>query len=369
VPFLPVVLLLAWQAISRSASFALGWATALYFGQVPGRQGRMLSVVSLVSAAWVVLIIGFAIPIFTGAILEATGIIDDNFDVVWYHYVGLVAGIVLTPPVVAAITVWGQFHDERDLGTWLRLVPMSYPATAMLGAAVLQMVAFTPYLLVQRWRHKRKYVQISLVMREGTDDDDLVEALRDALASIGIEDVTVSEASGIKTWPLRTVGFAAEHLLGAVVRGEPMRIEADGVEIYAYATNVSVQGPKEHTYRIRAAIERKLGFGEAHLTWNDEAQDIEDQLLEAHQRLADDVDALRARLDEIQDTMDTASVNSEEWSVLYRRRLQIELAARTRRDEREADGRDGAAPDAAGRDGSGEESEQRAAASGTRTRG
>ena len=30
-PFLPFVLLLAWQAISKSASFALGWATAIYF--------------------------------------------------------------------------------------------------------------------------------------------------------------------------------------------------------------------------------------------------------------------------------------------------------------------------------------------------
>jgi hypothetical protein len=83
VPFLPFVVLLAWQAVSRSASFALGWATSLYFGQVPGRQGRMLSVVSLVSAGWVILVIGFAIPIFGGAALEAAEIIDENFDATW----------------------------------------------------------------------------------------------------------------------------------------------------------------------------------------------------------------------------------------------------------------------------------------------
>ena len=38
-------------------------ATALYFGQVPGRQGRILSVVSLLAAAWLILSIGFGIPI------------------------------------------------------------------------------------------------------------------------------------------------------------------------------------------------------------------------------------------------------------------------------------------------------------------
>jgi hypothetical protein len=336
VPFLPFVLLLAWQALSRSASFALGWATSLYFGQVPGRQGRMLSAASLIAAGWVILVIGFAIPILAGAGLEAAGVIEENFDVEFIHYAGLTAGVVLVPPIIAAITVWGEFHEDRTVGTWLRLVPVSYPATAMLGASVLQMVVITPVLLVQRWRQKRKYVQISLVMREGTDDDDMVAALRDALNSIGIEDVDASEASGPKTWPLRTVGYAAEHLLGAVVRGEPMRLAAGDLELYTYATNISIQGPKEQTYRVRAAVERRLGFHDAYLTWNDEAQKLEAKLLDAHKQADGDVEGLRRRLDEIQAEMDTASLNSEEWNVLYRRRLQVELAARAARDEREA---------------------------------
>jgi hypothetical protein len=140
----------------------------------------------------------------------------------------------------------------------------------------------------------------------------------------------------VKVWPMRTVGFAAEHLLGAVVRGEPMKLEAGDLEIYAYATNISIQGPKEETYRVRAAVERKLGFHEAYLTWNDNAQEIEKALLDAHQDADGDVERLRERLDEIQAVMDTESLNSEEWNVLYRRRLQIELAARADRDEQEA---------------------------------
>jgi hypothetical protein len=327
-PFLPFVLLLAWQALSRGASFALGWATALYFGQVPGRQGRMLAVVSLIAAAWVILIVGFAVPIFLGAGLEAGGLIDENFDVETIHYVGLVAGIVLIPPAAAAITVWGEIHEERSIGRWLRLIPVSYPATFMLGAGVLMMCAFTPVALFRRWRHGIKYVQVSLMMREGTDDDDLVEAVRDALGSIGITDIAVADATGPKTWPLRTVGFAVKHMLGATVRGDPIHVEADGIELYAYATTISIQGPKEETYRVRAALERKLGFHDAYLTWNDDAHELEDALLEAHRGAHRDVDALRARLDEIQERMDTASLNDEEWNVLYRRRLQIELHAR-----------------------------------------
>ena len=326
-PFLPFVFLLAWQALSRSASFALGWATSIYFGQVPGRQGRMLSVISLISAGWVILVLGFGVPIFAGAVLEALGVIEENFDVEFIHYAGLVAGIVLVPPIIAAITVWADFRDERSVGTWARLVPISYPATAMLGASVLQMVVVTPVLLVQRWRQKKKYVQVPFVLREGSDDDAVVDVLKRALATIGIDDVSAAEASGPKTWPLRTLGFAVEHLLGAVVRGEPIRVAADGVEIFAYATNISIQGPKKEAYRVRAAIERELAFDDAYLTWNDEAQGFEDELLAAHESANGDVEALRGRLDEIQQRMDVASLNTEEWNVLYRRRLQVEQAA------------------------------------------
>ncbi len=331
-PFLPFVLLIAWQALSRSASFALGWATALYFGQVPGRQGRMLSVVSLVAAGWIIVIVGFAIPIFTGAALEMAGVIDDNFDVEAIHYIGLVAAIVLAPPIIAAISVFGEFHEKRSIGTWWSLVPMSFPASFMLGASVLQMVAFTPFLLFQRWRRKRKLVQVPLVMRKGTDDDDLVEAVKAALRSIDITDVDVTEGSGARVWPMRTVGFAAKHLLGAVVRGKPMRLDAGEIEIFAYATNISINGPKEDAYRVRAAVQRELAFANAYLTWNEESQGFEDELIKAHAEANGDVDAMRERLDDIQGRIDTASVNGEEWNVLYRLRLQVEQAASRRSD-------------------------------------
>lgn len=323
-PFLPFVLLLAWQALSRSASFALGWATAIYFGQVPGRQGRILSVISLLAAAWVVLIIGFAIPILGGAALEASDVIEENFDVRTIHYVGLVAGLVLTPPIIAACVVWANILGERNIRRWIRLIPVSYPASFMLGVSVLQMVLFTPVLLFQRWRRKRKLVQVAVMMRDGTDDEDLLKALRRALASIGVKKVSVSEAKGPKSWPLRTVAFAAEHLLGAVVRGDPMRLDAGPLEIQAYATNVSILGRKEDAYRARAAIERELAFADAYLTWDEQSQGFEDELKKIHREADGDVRAVRGRLDKVQERMDVASMNSEQWNVLYRLRLQVE---------------------------------------------
>ena len=329
-PFLPFVLLVAWQAVSRSASFALGWATALYFGQVPGRQGRILAVVSLLSLAWLVVVFGFAIPILGGAALEAAGVIEDNFEVEPPHYLALVAAIVLTPPGVAGSAVYGEFHEQRDIATWARLVPASYPATFMLGLSVLQMVLLTPILLFQRWRQKRKLVQVPLVMRDDTGDDDLLEAVETALKAAGIDDYTVEEATGPKSWPMRTVAFPARHLLGAVVRGEPIRIVDGDVEVLAYATNIAINGPKERAYEVRAAVEREVAFCNAYLTWNDDAQELEDELMTAGGSANGDLDRLRRRLDRIQARIDRASLNTEEWNVLYRLRLQVQDRAERR---------------------------------------
>ena len=162
-PFLPFVLLVAWQAISRSASFALAWATALFFGQVPGNKGRILSIMALVSAAWVAVAVGFGLPLAIGFVLERAAVVPRNFDVATPQAWVLVAAMALTPPAIAALSEWGEFNGWRSLGGWLRKLPMSYPGTASLGAAVLQMVVVTPFLIADRVRRRRRLLQVSVV--------------------------------------------------------------------------------------------------------------------------------------------------------------------------------------------------------------
>jgi len=325
-PFLPFVLLLLWQVLGRSASFALGWATALYFGQVPGKQGHVLAVISLLAAGWVLLIAGFAAPLLVGAAFDALGLVPRNFDLASWVVMALGAAALLTPPLLAAVATWNDIHDDPSLGRWLSRVPVSYPATASLGFGVLEMVAFTPFLILDRMRHKRVLAQMALTMREGTDGDALQEAVAAALRAMGADRLRVEEARGFLAWPLRTVGFAVRHLVGAVVRGSPVYLAAGDLRIYAYATNVSIIGPASEVHRARAALEREVPFHGAHLTWQQESQRLEDELLEAG-RGGHGTAAVRRRLDRIQHRIDAASLAVDEWNLLYRLRLQVELRA------------------------------------------
>ena len=329
-PFLPLVLLLAWQALSRSASFALGWATALYLGQIPGNKGRVLSVIALLSTGWVVLVVGFGLPLAVGAGLDALGIIERNFDVERLTVIGLAAAIVLGPPVIAGVAELAGFEEDRRVGRWLRRIPVSYPVTASLGLAVLEMVAITPVLLFLRFRRKQRLLTVPLVLQRNEDTDALVDAIRSALETIGVDEVDREELTGALSWPLRTMGFAARNLLGSVVHGDPMRLRADGVEMLAYATNVSILGPAERAYPIRAAISKKLGLEDAFLTWTDTSQQLEGRLSELASQTDVSSSELIPRLEAVQEEIDGATIALDEWNLLYRRRLQVERDALVR---------------------------------------
>ncbi|HEX2222344.1 MAG TPA: hypothetical protein VHK06_07445 [Candidatus Limnocylindria bacterium] len=328
-PFLPVVLLVAWQAISRSAGFALGWATALYFGQVPGDKGRVLAVLSLVSLGWVVVTLGFGVPLLVGAIADEMRIVPRNFEVDRLTVAGLAAAIVLIPPVLPAVVEFAGFDEGRSWRRWLSRVPVSYPAAAALGLAVLQMVVMAPVLTVRRVMRKEKLLQVPLILSPSAADDELVETVGRALRTMGVEDARGEELRGPVSWPLLTVGFAVKHLLGGVVRGRPARIAADGLQIYVYATNIGILGPRDRVHPARAAIEKQMAFGDAYLTWSEASRELEDELKKLHETVSQNGERRRlvAALDRLQERIDSADLKSDEWNVLYRLRLQIERNA------------------------------------------
>jgi hypothetical protein len=327
VPFLPLVILLAGQAISRSASFLLGWATALFFGQIPGNKGRLVSVISLISVGWVILVGGFGVPLLISAAAHALALVPRTFEVKSEHLAGLVLAIVLAAPVVAVVAELAGFGEGRSPPRWLQRILVSYPATASLGLSVLQMLFITPVITLLRLRQGRTLLQVPLLMRPGSSQEKLSEAVAHALHTLDVQTVERSRIHGPVGWPLRTVGYAARHLLGAFVRGEPVRLRADGLELYAYATNVAVLGREGAAHRARAAIERELAFGEVYLTWSEQSQALEDELKRICEAAGNDLRVLVDELDQLQERVDSAPITSDEWNVLYRLRLQMERRA------------------------------------------
>ena len=166
-----------------------------------------------------------------------------------------------------------------------------------------------------------------LVLESGESAHDLSQPVIDALGSLKVGSFERSDLTGPISWPLRTAGFAARHLLGRVVRGDPVLLEGDDLRVIVYATNVGILGPEAEAHRARAAIERELAFSQAFLTWSTDSQKFEEQLRTLYREHRDDGGAFDGDLDRLQDTIDKAPLASDEWNLLYRLRLQLEREA------------------------------------------
>ncbi|MFN2483500.1 MAG: hypothetical protein ABR509_00990 [Candidatus Limnocylindria bacterium] len=342
-PFLPVILLLAWQALSRGAAFGLGWATALFFGQIPGNKGRVVSVVALIGAAWVIVTVGAGLPVAVALLGHALGVLPGSIlQVNPWLVVALAAAVVLLPPLSVAFIEIAGFDRKRSFGRWLSRVPASYLLAGSIGLAVLQMIVISPILAIRRRREGRTIIQVPVVISGARGKEELATDLERLLAGLGHEAVR-EELKGAMSWPLRTMEYAARRMLNTVVEGRPIRLTAGRVEVIVHATDVSITAPDRDAYRIRAAVERELALSpNAFLTWSEDSQKLEAALLRVSRERGDGATALVAfvkRLDEIQDRIDRASLKSDEWNLLYRVRLQVEREARIAAMER-VDGRE-----------------------------
>lgn len=324
-PFFP--LFLVWQIFGRSASFALGWATSLFFGQIPGNKGRVVSAASVLSLAWVLLLVLVG-PILVASIgADALGLIDlDRMNYLKLDDVLMpLLGLVFLPPVITLMAELSRIHEDVSLRRWTSRLPLSYPIALSLGMGLLLMLIVTPVLQLRRAREGRATQHLPLLVKEGRFEQ-LVCDIEQWLAELTRAEVRREEYRGVASWPLRVLRYAAARLLRSVVADAPVRLRARDTEIALFATNLSVTAPKAEVFRIRAALHKRLALTEAFLTWSEVPQRFEAELMKLHTAKLS-LDERIAALESLQEKIDASRMKSDEWDVLYRLRLQVERDA------------------------------------------
>ena len=324
-PFLP--LFIVWQVFGRSASFALGWATSMFFGQIPGNKGRVVSAASVLSLAWVLLLVLVG-PILVASIgADALGLIDlDRMNYLHLDDVVMpLLGLLFLPPLVTLMAELSRFHEQVSMSRWLSRLPLSYPIALSLGTGLLLMLVITPVLQLRRAREGRATQHLPLLVKEGRFEQ-LVCDIEQWLEELTGSEVRREEYRGVASWPLRVLRFAAARLLRSVVADAPVRLRAGDSEVALFATDLSVTAPKDEVYRLRAALHKRLALTEAFLTWSEVPQRFEAALMKLHTAKLP-LDERIAALERLQEQIDAARTKSDEWDVLYRLRLQVERDA------------------------------------------
>jgi hypothetical protein len=157
--------------------------------------------------------------------------------------------------------------------------------------------------------------------------DDLEEALRES----GLT-VQRRPAAAILAVPAQLVGRVAGGGVRALVPDKLTTLYSPVLEVELYPSDIAISGEKVAVARARAAIASRLTATAAYLTTSKEAEAVEDRLdriIQARKTmdsegLSGPSEALLEELRALDATLATLVVDSAEWEVLYRMRLQIE---------------------------------------------
>lgn len=318
IPFFAVA-----RALGYALSFSLGWATSLFFGQIPGGKERVVSMLSALSLAWVLITYvggGFAA---VALLLHAAGRVtldDPTIDALQIH--GITAGIIGVPLLITFIAEMSDLNEQFSLARWLRRIPASYPVALSLGVGVALILLIGPIVMIRRRRAGRDTHHIPVLVADGRFDE-LVADIADELEQATGRKAVVGRLTGLWSLPMRVMRYAGEQLFNSVVRVPPVIVVAGKVEVAAHAIDVNVTAPRQDAYWLRAALYKRFGIAPMHLTWTADTQALERRLWELH---ADDTltSAERARrLDRLEHDIDRAAIGSDEWNVLYRVVLQL----------------------------------------------
>jgi hypothetical protein len=311
------------QALSRATSFMLGWATSLFFGQIPGGKERVVSMISALALAWLLITyVGGPVAIAV-AVLDHFGVLrlsDARIDAAQVQAMAI--GIVALPPLLVLIAELSSLTEGFSPGRWLSRVPKSYPVAISLGLGVALMLLVGPVILYRRRRAGRRTHHIPVLVMRG-DFDELVREIEDELSSMSGAKPRVGRLQGAWGLPMRAMRYAGARLFGSVVRTDPVEVVAGDVEVAAFATDVNVTAREEDAYRVRAALYKRFGVGRMHLTWSARPRALEERLWELRDADALTAEQRRAQLAQLETQIDDAPIGSDEWNVLYRIVLQM----------------------------------------------
>lgn len=312
---------------------ALGWATTLLFGKVPGSRQWLLLVVALGSLVWVVLVVGIVLPDVGTTVLLFVPV-PDVIDERWVR-LAMLAGALILPVGIGIAGIFMVEPDDRPRGVGLvQAVLRGYPFAAVLALALALLTGIALVRKVRSLAHRWEDAHVPVVVKPGGYDR-VLDLLEDVLDGAGL-DVTRGPAPRALVAPAKLLEAVAGSGLRGLVPDRLMLLAGAELEVLVYPSDVSISGSKARVARARAAIAQRLVHAPAYLTVSAEAQRLEDRVAAVAQSPAP-LAMQRTPLDGIDAELAALTVPFEEWETLYRQRLQVErdlLAAARRRDGR-----------------------------------
>jgi len=324
------VLALILRSAGRLLNTLFGWATIMLFGKVPQDRQIYLSIITFGSVAWILAVLGIAVPSFATFLLAFVPL-PDWVDREWVRLAMLAAAAVI-PLVVGFIATRMLAPEQQPVGVvaTLREALKGYPYTVALALTLVVMTILAPAIkvrtMLKRWstRHIPVIVQSAQYL-------EVVSEIEKALDKGGFE-VDRHQASWLLRLPTKILTTLAGGAVDDLVADQLTELRSDRLEVLLHPSDLVINGSEQDAARANAIIAEQLAFAPAYMTWTKEANEIEDRLRKIWVTLRQQTDRpgmlnrLTGRLVAVEHDLRALELSYEEWEVLFREKLLVERA-------------------------------------------
>jgi len=304
-----------------------GWATTTLFGKVPQEKQTLLSVMSLGSVVWSVLVVGVLSPkvaVFLLSFVTLPEWIQDS----WLRTAMVVAAILL-PAGIGFLSIHVTDVEDQPKGlkeTGQRIL-QGYPYTLATSLALTLMIVFVPVLKIRTLAKRWTTEHLAMIV-EAQDYMTVVFELERALGNADYP-VTPTQASILLRLPIKILIFFAGKRKSKLVSDQLTTLRSDRVELILHPSDLVISGSKYDVARVRSIVVEQLAFSPSYLTWTKEANELEDRLGEVWDAVkAKDVVRgqadLTQQLQQIERDLRSAKIGYEQWEILLRTKLLVE---------------------------------------------
>ena len=324
---LQAILALILSATGKLVNTAFGWATAMLFGKVPQDRQLVLSLVCVFSVVWLALALGIAFPrfgVFLLTFIPVSKFVNDT----WIRLLML----FLTAVVPFANGFLSLYlldpHDRPETrANRLRQILKGWPFTLGLAATMLFMFAYAPIIKLVDTAKRWKSVHIAVVI-EADKYATVVEQITSILKRAGFSVTTKPQSFWMRV-PVTILTFFSSSTVRKFLTNKLRTIVVPGAEIAVHPSDLILRGLENDVNQLQATILDNLDFGSAYLTWTKQANEIEDELrslcLCADASEPADQQLLEQRLAGINRQIYESGFSVDEWQVLNRQKLKLEL--------------------------------------------
>jgi hypothetical protein len=227
------------------------------------------------SSSWLIALLGVVFPSFA-TFLFAFMTLPDGVDRHWVRLVMLAAAAII-PAIVGLVSLKMMQPGRRPRGAIGVIVTVleGYPYTVALATTLLMMTAFAPVIrardLVRGWTSE--HVPVIIEARHYLD---VLADIQHALDADGLPTARVPESWMLRL-PTRVLTVFAGGAVKNLVADRLTVLKGATIELLAHPFDLVISGREADASRARALLAERLTFTKAHMTWDKEANEIEDR--------------------------------------------------------------------------------------------